>query len=176
MKKQSHKKGFTIIEVVLVLAIAGLIFLMVFVALPALQRNQRDTQRRDDYGMLASAVSSFAANNGGRLYKMAGGTCAGFDKSCVQTYTNENDLQKFINGTGQDPTRTNYKLTVYTVSKWASVFKAPEEHEVIVVLTTDCEEQIKNAAAPAKTNTNDNNRFAVYGYLESGTYCNEGTF
>ena len=30
------KKGFTIIEVVLVLAIAGLIFLMVFIALPAL--------------------------------------------------------------------------------------------------------------------------------------------
>ena len=42
------KKGFTIIEVVLVLAIAGLIFLMVFLALPALQRSQRDTQRKQD--------------------------------------------------------------------------------------------------------------------------------
>lgn len=41
-----NTKGFTIIEVVLVLAIAGLIFLMVFIALPALQRGQRDTQRR----------------------------------------------------------------------------------------------------------------------------------
>ncbi|MBQ6130136.1 type II secretion system protein, partial [Candidatus Saccharibacteria bacterium] len=30
-------KGFTIIEVVLVLAIAGLIFLMVFIALPNMQ-------------------------------------------------------------------------------------------------------------------------------------------
>ena len=39
-----NKKGFTIIEVVLVLAIAGLIFLMVFLALPALQRSQRDSQ------------------------------------------------------------------------------------------------------------------------------------
>ena len=37
-----NKKGFTIIEVVLVLAIAGLIFLMVFIALPALQRSQRN--------------------------------------------------------------------------------------------------------------------------------------
>ncbi|MCL2869540.1 prepilin-type N-terminal cleavage/methylation domain-containing protein, partial [Candidatus Saccharibacteria bacterium] len=34
------RQGFTIIEVVLVLAIAGLIFLMVFIALPALQRSQ----------------------------------------------------------------------------------------------------------------------------------------
>ena len=43
MITQHNKKGFTIIEVVLVLAIAGLIFLMVFVALPALQRGQRDS-------------------------------------------------------------------------------------------------------------------------------------
>ena len=40
--------GFTIIEVALVLAIAGLIFLVVFLALPALQRSQRDTARRQD--------------------------------------------------------------------------------------------------------------------------------
>ena len=33
-----RKNGFTIIEVVLVLAIGGLIFLMVFIALPALQQ------------------------------------------------------------------------------------------------------------------------------------------
>ena len=39
----SQAVGFTIIEVVLVLAIAGLIFLMVFIALPVLQRSQRDT-------------------------------------------------------------------------------------------------------------------------------------
>ena len=37
MNVQRKQKGFTIIEVVLVLAIAGLIFLMVFIALPALQ-------------------------------------------------------------------------------------------------------------------------------------------
>ena len=43
---KKNKKGFTIIEIVLVLAIAGLIFLMIFVALPALQRSQRDTQRK----------------------------------------------------------------------------------------------------------------------------------
>ena len=48
MKKHKLYEGFTIIEVVLVLAIAGLIFLMVFLALPALQRSQRDTQRKND--------------------------------------------------------------------------------------------------------------------------------
>lgn len=48
-KDFSSKKGFTIIEVVLVLAVAGLIFLMVFIALPALQRSQRDSQRKQRY-------------------------------------------------------------------------------------------------------------------------------
>ena len=57
------KKGFTIIEVVLVLAIAGLIFLMVFVALPALQRSQRDTQRRDDMGRFISQLAQYQTNN-----------------------------------------------------------------------------------------------------------------
>ena len=59
----NSKKGFTIIEVVLVLAIAGLIFLMVFVALPNLQRTQRDTQRRDDVSRLSTALTQYVTNN-----------------------------------------------------------------------------------------------------------------
>lgn len=58
-------KGFTIIEVVLVLAIAGLIFLMVFIALPTLQRNQRDTQRRDDVARMKAQIAQYQANNKG---------------------------------------------------------------------------------------------------------------
>ena len=61
MKK--NNSGFTIIEVVLVLAIAGLIFLAVFIALPALQRGQRDTQRRSDAGTFMSQLQSYATNN-----------------------------------------------------------------------------------------------------------------
>ena len=57
------KQGFTIIEVVLVLAIAGLIFLMVFVALPALQRSQRDTQRRNDMSRVDTSLVQYQTNN-----------------------------------------------------------------------------------------------------------------
>lgn len=63
----NNQKGFTIIEVVLVLAIAGLIFLMVFIALPALQRSQRDTQRRDDVSKFVSQLTSYSTNNRGAL-------------------------------------------------------------------------------------------------------------
>lgn len=62
-KQELKQKGFTIIEVVLVLAIAALIFLMVFIALPALQRSQRDTARKNDVSIVASAVSSWQGNN-----------------------------------------------------------------------------------------------------------------
>lgn len=65
VQQKTNKRGFTIIEVVLVLAIAALIFLMVFIALPALQRSQRDTARKQDVGTIASAVTSYTSNNRG---------------------------------------------------------------------------------------------------------------
>jgi prepilin-type N-terminal cleavage/methylation domain-containing protein len=64
--KHSRKKGFTIIEVVLVLAIAGMIFLMVFIALPALQRSQRNTQRKNDLSRIMTAVIQYQKNNHNR--------------------------------------------------------------------------------------------------------------
>lgn len=67
MNVPNKTKGFTIIEVVLVLAIAGLIFLVVFLALPALQRGQRDTQRKQDLGKFMSQITSYSSNNQGRL-------------------------------------------------------------------------------------------------------------
>lgn len=65
MKIENKNKGFTIIEVVLVLAIAGLIFMMVFIALPAVQRSQRDSARKSDVGVVVSGVSSYTGNNRG---------------------------------------------------------------------------------------------------------------
>jgi len=65
--QQQKQKGFTIIEVVLVLAIAALIFLMVFIALPALQRSQRDTQRKQDLSRAITAVTNYQSNNRGSL-------------------------------------------------------------------------------------------------------------
>ena len=73
------KKGFTIIEVVLVLAIAGLIFLMVFIGLPALQRSQRDTQRRDDMARFMSQLSQYQANNGGEVPSLEASSYNGTD-------------------------------------------------------------------------------------------------
>lgn len=59
------KKAFTIIEVTLVLALAGLIFVGVFFALPALMRTQKDNERRDNLARLMQAVEDYQMNNSG---------------------------------------------------------------------------------------------------------------
>lgn len=64
MKKT--EKGFTIIEVALVLAIGALIFLVVFLAVPALQRNQRNDARKRDISNVVEAVTDYNSNNPGK--------------------------------------------------------------------------------------------------------------
>jgi prepilin-type N-terminal cleavage/methylation domain-containing protein len=64
---QSKQSGFTIIEVLIVLAIAGLILLVVFLAVPALQRNSRNTTAKNEASALASAATEFTNNAGGTL-------------------------------------------------------------------------------------------------------------
>lgn len=67
LKKSSgeSQKGFTIIEVMIVLAIAGLILLIVFLAVPALQRNSRNTQRKNDVQAMLGGISTYFSNNNG---------------------------------------------------------------------------------------------------------------
>lgn len=86
MNVTRKEKGFTIIEVVLVLAIAGLIFLMVFIALPALQRSQRDGQRKSDVSRILTQLTSYTTNNRGSIPASLITTTGGGSKSFVQNY------------------------------------------------------------------------------------------
>lgn len=65
--KSKRQEGFTIIEVMIVLVIAAVILLMVFLAVPALQRNSRNTQRKNDVANVLAAVSEYSSNNNGQL-------------------------------------------------------------------------------------------------------------
>jgi len=66
-KLKQPKEGFTIIEVLIVLAIAALILLIVFLAVPALQRSSRNTQRKNDVAAIGGAVANYISNNNGTL-------------------------------------------------------------------------------------------------------------
>lgn len=65
--KLRRMRGFTLIEVVIVLAIAGLIFVIVFLAVSQAQQARRDTQRKEDASRLAAAVNQYASNNNGAI-------------------------------------------------------------------------------------------------------------
>ncbi len=69
MKTKLTRKdhGFTIIEVMIVLAIAGLILAIIFLAVPSLQRNARNNSRRNDAAHLAGLVNEYEANHQGQL-------------------------------------------------------------------------------------------------------------
>ena len=62
---KKNQSGFTIIEVMIVLAIAGVIMLAIFLAVPALQRNSRNTQRDNDASLFTAWINEcLNARNG----------------------------------------------------------------------------------------------------------------
>jgi prepilin-type N-terminal cleavage/methylation domain-containing protein len=67
MKTGAKNNGFTIIETLIVLAIAGFILLVVFEAIPALQRSSRNNQRKQDVASILRSVSHYELNNSGNF-------------------------------------------------------------------------------------------------------------
>lgn len=103
--KNNNREGFTIIEVLIVLAIAGLILLIVFLAVPALQRNARNTDRKSDASAVGAAVSEYEDNNSGALPGLitsaGNGTyyiCAAGDTNPCTSATNTDSSAQFKMG------------------------------------------------------------------------------
>ena len=151
------KPAFTIIEVVLVLAIAGLIFLMVFIALPALQRNQRDTQRKNDIDRFLTAVQNYQSNNKG-VVPEANGTAL---HSLKQSYLNES------NGEFKDPDGSTYVIvSASAVGSAISSMKDSNNNTLVYYY--------KNAECSNETTkqSNGSNKVAIAMKLEGGgVYC-----
>lgn len=71
-----YRQGFTIIEVLIVLAIAGLILLIVFLAVPAAQRNTRNYQRHQNAAALMAEVREQQQARSGQLPVSCNNTAA----------------------------------------------------------------------------------------------------
>lgn len=128
MKKS--QKGFTIIEVALVLAVGALIFLVVFLAVPALQRNQRNDARKRDQSQIVEAITSYIANNPADaiekgeydVYKSGHGTEKSFGKY-IDTLSNNTELVKVTNdlppeselATKDPKKKQEFRRTIYVV-------------------------------------------------------------
>lgn len=194
-KNDSDLGGFTIIEVVLVLAIAGLIFLMVFIALPALQRAQRDTQRRDDLARVSEAITQYQTNNNGRLPAKGSVDAISYEPDeegpkmegnyeCKRSSTSVSDSAKcliagYLNSanatvnTFTDPDGVAYGLTITSIKEEGgekSLNNADYNDHMIYVLTgARCDGEYAVA-----TDNEYARQYAVIYKLEgSGTYCQD---
>jgi prepilin-type N-terminal cleavage/methylation domain-containing protein len=59
------RRGFTLIEIVIVMAVAGLILAIVFLAVSGAQRSRRDSQRKHDLARLVAQLEIYASANSG---------------------------------------------------------------------------------------------------------------
>jgi prepilin-type N-terminal cleavage/methylation domain-containing protein len=92
------EKGFTLIELVIVLAIAALILAGVLVAVTGAQTARRDTQRKNDVSTVAAYLEQIASNNAG-AYPADQTAFA----TAIGTYTGQ--LRDPLSGTAYDYTK-----------------------------------------------------------------------
>lgn len=115
-KAKTATKGFTVIEVVLVLALAGLIFLMAFIALPQMQRSQRDAERKDDMMLFTESVKKYMTNNRGTLPDTQGTQLGDIniagDLSSAPDTSWQGFWRDYIRDSFQDPREGVYKLNI----------------------------------------------------------------
>lgn len=89
---KKSEKGFTIIEVLIVLAIAGLIMVVVFLAVPALQRNQRNSTYRTEANNISSAYQEVSSNKNGAVLTASGSGTANSDAAKVLSSSNAKSI------------------------------------------------------------------------------------
>lgn len=65
MNIKQNQKGFTLVEIVIVLAIAALILAAILFAVQGAQQSRRDSARRDSGGQMGALIEEYAGNHNG---------------------------------------------------------------------------------------------------------------
>ena len=148
---------------------------MVFIALPALQRSQRDAQRKNDISRLQAAIGSYKSNNKGRLP---------WTSSDTNGTPFNNDYLKANQGQWKDPTGKEYRVSInniYVVNAGIEGWRHPgygyydnrtDGHEsgyyIFVFVGYKC-----NGVSATKA-AGDNKYVIFYGPVSGGSACVDG--
>lgn len=132
-KAELKRRGFTIIEVVLVLAIAGLIFLMVLTALPALKRNQRDQARKTFQSKVSSAVTTYQSNRRNSLPATGKDFASYFDGVAATNQQSVDTTPSPVTATPNDGYADNQYIV--RVTAFTSPFTTVARTDVVHVVT-----------------------------------------
>lgn len=149
------KGGFTLIEVVLVLAIGGLIFLLAFIAFQQVSTNRRDTQRRNDTGRIVAELQNASGD--------------GFKVTSPATLTS---FQGTYLGAGLEAPSGSYSFNYVTNNATAPANQAlpatpTGPNNIFVSYNSSCPDGVNNAFAKTA------GAYAVIMNLEKGSVCRD---
>ncbi len=169
-----RKSGFTIIEVSLVLAIGGLILMMVVIALPSLQRSQRDAQRREDVISLIENIKKYQQNNRGALPSGESDDRV-FSRNLDSNEKGWQDLlNNYLGENFKDPNGTPYTLMI---TNSASYLNNPTEYNNKILMDNNKILIVKQATCSGNSNgnkveqANPRKLAALYELEVGGTFC-----
>ena len=155
--------GFTIIEVMIVLAIAALILLVVFLAVPALQRSQRNSARKSDAARIATSVVEYTANNQGALPTTAA-NCTSI-KNSAATLSQYSSLGANCNAEGTSLPATPTANIMYIEVMAANGTAMTATNNVMVIATkSSC-----NGNASTTFDSATSSKVALLYTIEAGT-------
>jgi len=95
MTHNKKRQGFTIIEVLIVLAIGGLMITMVFAAIPFITRANQNNQRKNDVSIILQSISDYRLHNTGSFttnvanLKLSGVNKLGYYQDASVTIANQ---------------------------------------------------------------------------------------
>jgi len=186
-----YKNGFTLVEAVLVLGVAGLIFAIVFSALPALQTSSRDTTRESDILDLISKIKEYQTNNRGALptdtayvdgdvfdacENTTGATCNAYADAKDTTW--RGFYRDYLGVKFMDPAGEHYSLSIVDCgaatdracenAKLNSLYNSRfpyNNYDIIIVKGATC------IGAEAAGSSNPRMVAAVYKMEGAGTFC-----
>lgn len=139
---QKREEGFTLIEVVIVLAIAAMILIAVFIAVSGANKARRDSQRQGDASRFLAAIEQNASQNSGTYPTVAVFNAAGY---AATVYS------------GKDPDGATYTLTAVATTYGAT---STVQDTMFYAPGNDC----------SNTSGLGANVFAVYAYQENGNH------
>lgn len=160
-KLKGKASGFTIIEVLIVLAIAGLILTIVFVAVPQLQRNTRDNSRQSAANRTSTELGNFASNNGGVYpFRATGQTMADFSTRYITGFV---ELRNPSTG-------NNYSLSIP-----ANGTADPTADQILIYPGMNCTGEDQAGTFVAAADTNNSKQYAVRVQLDRAStyYCTD---
>lgn len=161
---KKRTEGFTIIEVMIVLAIAGLIMVIVFLAVPQLQRSQRNTRAKDVISRVKTELENYASNNNGRYPWSAGAT----GQWAVGTIgATDGFITRYLANVDYNDPRTGASMAVVYSTTIPAANATPAAATIQVNSTAKC-----NGEVPTATGATGTRQYTMWYALEGGAlYC-----